>query len=100
MKQSMTYQDAAFTSTSANPNCSFDGSHQLAVVSKSGCDISFLSKEPQEIEVLFPIGAQFKIVNWNGDVDYGNNPTPTSSPSSETSVQWGTAKLLLLEVQP
>lgn len=98
MKDSLIYQDAAFTSTTANPDCSFPGAHQLAIMSKGGCDISFLSKEPQEIEVLFPIGTQFKVVNWTGDADYGSNAQHDSKPSIDNGVQWGTAKLLLQEI--
>jgi hypothetical protein len=71
-----TMTDRAFTSTSATK--SFDGSHQFSIHSPGGRDVSFLSKFPDEVEVLYPPNHKFQIVSRVGTVDYGGKTDPTS----------------------
>lgn len=69
-----TMTDRAFTSTSATK--SFDGSHQFSIHSPGGHDVSFLSKFPEEVEVLYPPNHTFQIVSRHGTVDYGGSTNP------------------------
>lgn len=69
-----TMTDKAFTSTSATK--SFDGSHQFSIHSPGGRDVSFLSKYPEEVEVLYPPNHTFQIVSRHGTVDYGGSTDP------------------------
>ena len=58
--------DATFTSSSSATDQAFSGSHQFAIESRTGRDISFLSSRPEEKEVLFPPGTQFEVLDRQG----------------------------------
>ncbi|WP_075087473.1 hypothetical protein [Verrucomicrobium spinosum] len=75
--------DKGFTSTSATK--SFEGSHQFSITSPGGRDVSFLSKYPEEVEVLYPPNHQFQIVSRIGTVDYGARPTRPARRSTPGS---------------
>lgn len=73
----MTVSDLAFTSTSSSTDQAFAGTHQIAIQSSHGKDISFLSSREHEKEVLFPPGTQFRVLSRDGAVGYiGNDNKP------------------------
>lgn len=79
--------DAGFTSTSAGGP--FPGTHQFVIKSKGGRDISFLSKHPQEKEILFPPNHQFKVIDRSGVVDYNfqvNDDSPPATPDVSSTL--------------
>jgi hypothetical protein len=60
--------ELAFTSTSASNGKSFGGSYQFTIDGRNGKDVSAYSKHDEQ-EVLFPPGAQFKVVGIDGEAD-------------------------------
>ena len=52
-----------YTSTSASSDKAFKGNTQFAIMGKSGRDISFCSKYPDEREILFPSNTPFKVLH-------------------------------------
>lgn len=72
-----TMVDKGFTSTSATT--SFNGTHQFSIHSPGGRDVSFLSKFPEEVEVLYPPNHKFTVVSRDGTVDYGAQPGPDTT---------------------
>ncbi|MFD4407401.1 ADP-ribosyltransferase [Nocardia sp. NPDC058499] len=66
-QEGKTVTEAAFTSTSKNPagaNTLWPeaSSVEMQIISKTGKDVSSLSKSPEEMEVLFASGTQFNCV--------------------------------------
>jgi hypothetical protein len=56
-----TVTEAGFTSTSAKGGTPFKGNTNFIIKSKTGKDVSMISKFPKEKEILFPPGTQFKV---------------------------------------
>ena len=56
-----TYSDPGFLSTSANKRKCFKRDYMFTIVCETGVDVSSRSVAPQEAEVLFRPGTQFKI---------------------------------------
>jgi hypothetical protein len=107
-----TYRDYAFTSSSANPDKCFPGTHQFTIFSKTGKDVSFVSQYPEEKEVLFRPGTKFDILARKGDASkiYQPGAGPDDMPlktgemtgtdhSNQTS-GWGECRVNLEEANP
>ena len=58
-----TVAEPCFTSTSRSTAKAFDGNTQWAMESKGGRDISFISRSPEEQEILFPRNARFQVLD-------------------------------------
>ncbi|WP_038163761.1 ADP-ribosyltransferase domain-containing protein [Verrucomicrobium sp. BvORR106] len=63
-----TVSDEGFTSTSAGKR--FPGTHQFMIKSPGGRDVSFLSNQPDELEILYPPNHTFKVVGRIGEIDH------------------------------
>jgi hypothetical protein len=85
----MTVSDLAFTSTSSSTDEAFAGTHQMVIESSHGKDISFLSSRPNEKEVLFPPGTQFRVLAREGAVGY---------MTSDTKPDYGGLNLVMREI--
>ena len=58
-----TVAEPCFTSSSRSTAKAFDGNTQWAMESKGGRDISFISRSPEEQEILFPRNARFEVLD-------------------------------------
>jgi hypothetical protein len=92
-----TFRDKAFISSAADLAKAFKGTHQFAIISKSGRDISFVSALSHEKEILFPPSTKFKVVDRQGVVPFGPDGKP-SQGGNTVAEGWGACKAMLKEM--